>query len=131
MKIDILTIFPAMCLGPLGESMIGKAQERGLVEIVVHDLRDWTTDKHRQTDDVPYGGGQGMVMKPEPFFAAVEELRTENSKVILMTPHGKPFRQSMAEEFSRDCEHLIVLCGHYEASITGSSSASRAGRRGA
>ncbi|MEM0895687.1 MAG: tRNA (guanosine(37)-N1)-methyltransferase TrmD [Verrucomicrobiota bacterium] len=118
MKIDILTIFPKMCSAPLAESIIGKAQEKGLIEINVHDLRDWATDKHRKVDDIPYGGGQGMVMKPEPFFAAVEELRTENAKVILMTPQGRRFEQGIAETYAAaegpTKQHLIILCGHYE-----------------
>ncbi len=113
MKIDILTIFPDICRGPLGESIIGRAQASGAVEIVVHDLRDWTEDRHRRVDDEPYGGGPGMVMKPEPFFAAVEELRTEETKVVLMTPQGQRFDQSKARGMSRE-EHLILLCGHYE-----------------
>lgn len=113
MKIDILTIFPDICRGPLGESIIGRAQESGAVEIVVHDLRDWTEDRHRRVDDEPYGGGPGMVMKPEPFFAAVEELRTEKTKVVLMTPQGQRFDQSKARGMSRE-GHLILLCGHYE-----------------
>jgi len=113
MKIHILTIFPEICLGPLSESIMGRAQEAGLVELVVHDLRDWTKDRHRRVDDVPYGGGPGMVMKPEPFFAAVEELRTEGSKVVLMTPQGRRFDQAKARGMSRE-QHLILLCGHYE-----------------
>ncbi|MEM9480587.1 MAG: tRNA (guanosine(37)-N1)-methyltransferase TrmD [Verrucomicrobiota bacterium] len=118
MKIDILTIFPTMCSAPLAESIIGKAQEKRLIEINVHDLRNWATDKHRKVDDIPYGGGQGMVMKPEPFFAAVEELRTEDAKVILMTPQGRRFDQSIAETYAvaeeQAKQHLIILCGHYE-----------------
>lgn len=113
MKIDVVTIFPEMCLAPLGESMMKRAREAGLVEINVHDLRDWTTDKHRQVDDMPYGGGQGMVMKPEPFFAAVEELRTDGSRVILMTPQGRRLDQRVVAGYSGS-EHLIILCGHYE-----------------
>jgi len=79
----------------------------------VHDLRDWAEDRHRRVDDEPYGGGPGMVMKPEPFFAAVEELKTERSKVVLMTPQGRRFDQAKARGMSRE-EHLILLCGHYE-----------------
>ncbi|MEN9285947.1 MAG: tRNA ((37)-N1)-methyltransferase TrmD, partial [Verrucomicrobiota bacterium] len=75
MKIDIITIFPEMCAAPLGQSMMGRAQEKGLLDLKVHDLRDWATDRHRRVDDEPYGGGQGMVMKCEPWFAAVEALR--------------------------------------------------------
>ena len=113
MKIDIVTIFPGMASGPLGESILKRAQEAGLLEICCHDLRDFTTDKHRQVDDVPYGGGPGMVMKPEPFFAAVDSLATEESRVLLMTPQGRPFSQDTALELSRE-HHLIILCGHYE-----------------
>ncbi len=113
MKIDILTIFPEICRGPLSESIMGRAQEAGAVDICVHDLRDWTTDRHRRVDDEPYGGGPGMVMKAEPFFAAVEDLRTEQAKVVLMTPQGSCFDQATACGFSRE-QHLILLCGHYE-----------------
>ncbi len=112
-SIDIVTIFPQIAAAPLSESIIGRAQQSGQVEIRCHDLREFTTDKHRQVDDEPYGGGPGMVMKPEPFFAAVEALRTEHSRVLMMTPGGTPFSQPLAEEFSEQ-QHLIILCGHYE-----------------
>jgi tRNA (guanine37-N1)-methyltransferase len=111
--VDILTIFPEMCRVPLGESIMGRAQESGLLTLRVHDLRDYTKDKHRKVDDEPYGGGQGMVMKPEPFFAAVEHLKSDCSRVVLMTPQGRRLEQSLVVEFVSD-EHLIVLCGHYE-----------------
>jgi tRNA (guanine37-N1)-methyltransferase len=113
MKIDILTLFPEICRAPLSESMMKRAQENGIVDLRIHNLRDWTTDKHHVVDDAPFGGGQGMVMKPEPIFAAVESLRKENSFVILMTPQGKSFTQSLARDLSKH-EHLIVVCGHYE-----------------
>lgn len=113
MKIDIITIFPGIAAGPLGESIMRRARESGKVEINCHDLRDFTTDKHRQVDDTPYGGGPGMVMKPEPFFAAVEALRTESSRILMMTPQGAPFRQERAQQYSTE-SHLIILCGHYE-----------------
>ncbi len=113
MKIDIVTIFPEIAEAPLRSSIMGRAVEAGAVDIRFHNLRDWTTDKHNKVDDIPYGGGPGMVMKPEPFFAAVEELRTEESKVLLMTPQGKPFRQATAVRFA-EMSHLIILCGHYE-----------------
>ena len=93
-----------------------RAQENKIVDLRIHNLRDWTKDKHRIVDDAPFGGGQGMVMKPEPIFAAVEELRAqvdEKSKIILMSPAGRRFDQPMAERFSRE-RHLIVICGHYE-----------------
>ena len=115
MKIDIVTIFPEICEAPLGESIMKRAQDFGKVAIAIHDLRDWTTDKHRQVDDIPYGGGPGMVMKPEPFFAAVRDLKRDSpeARVILMTPQGSPFHQNRARSLSKEA-HLIFLCGHYE-----------------
>jgi tRNA (guanine37-N1)-methyltransferase len=130
MKIDIVTLFPEMCRAPLGESMMKRAQENKIVDLRIHNLRDWTTDKHHVVDDAPFGGGQGMVMKPEPIFAAVEELRnqkrktpnaqrptpnveSQKPKVILMSPAGRRFDQKMAKELSRE-SHLIIVCGHYE-----------------
>jgi len=113
MKIDILTLFPEICRAPLSESMMKRAQENKIVDLRIHNLRDWTTDKHHIVDDAPFGGGQGMVMKPEPIFAAVESLRKENNVVILMTPQGKRFTQPLANELSQR-EHLIIVCGHYE-----------------
>src|SRR6266496_6294 len=116
MKIDILTLFPEICRAPLSESIMKRAQENKIVDLRIHNLRDWTKDKHRIVDDAPFGGGQGMVMKPEPIFAAVEELKgqvDEKSKIILMSPAGRRFDQPMAERFSRE-PHLIVICGHYE-----------------
>jgi tRNA (guanine37-N1)-methyltransferase len=130
MKIDILTLFPEICRAPLSESMIKRAQENGIVDLRIHNLRDWTTDKHHVVDDAPFGGGQGMVMKPEPIFAAVEELRgskqktsnvqrptfnaqLQRSKVILMSPAGRRFDQQMAMDLTRE-SHLVVVCGHYE-----------------
>ena len=114
MKIDILTLFPEIVLAPLRESILGRAQEEGHVTIAAHDLRDWTHDRYRKVDDAPYGGGPGMVMKPDPFFEAVESLRTPESRVILMTPQGKPFQQADAKRFASEVPHLIILCGHYE-----------------
>jgi tRNA (guanine37-N1)-methyltransferase len=127
MKIDILTLFPAICRAPLSESMMKRAQENKIVDLRIHNLRDWTTDKHHIVDDAPFGGGQGMVMKPEPIFAAVEELKqktpnaqrsTSNAelqkpKVILMSPTGRRFDQQLATDLSKE-SHLIVICGHYE-----------------
>ena len=113
MRIDILTLFPEICRAPLNESMMKRAQENKIVDLRIHNLRNWTTDKHHVVDDAPFGGGQGMVMKPEPIFAAVESLRNENSTVVLMTPQGKRFTQSLAIDLSR-LKHLIVICGHYE-----------------
>jgi tRNA (guanine37-N1)-methyltransferase len=114
MEIDILTIFPEICRAPLSESMMKRAQEAGLAKIRIHDLRDWTSDRHRTVDDVPYGGGAGMLMKADPFFRAVEQLRTPGSQVVLLTPQGKTFRQPMAREWAQTHSHLIFLCGHYE-----------------
>lgn len=113
MRIDILTLFPEICRAPLGESIMKRAQESGALELRIHNLRDWTTDKHRMTDDAPFGGGQGMVMKPEPIFAAVESLQRNDSMVILMTPQGRRFNQEIAAKFSSQ-QHLIIVCGHYE-----------------
>jgi tRNA (guanine37-N1)-methyltransferase len=145
MKIDIVTLFPEICRAPLSESIMKRAQENKIVDLQIHNLRDWTSDKHHIVDDAPFGGGQGMVMKPEPIFAAVEELRgktektlnppsqsygvagaqhpTSNaqlskienrkSKIILMSPAGRPFDQPLATELSR-VSHLIIVCGHYE-----------------
>jgi len=120
MKIDIVTLFPEICRAPLSESMMKRAQEKGIVEFHIHNLRDWTTDKHHVVDDAPFGGGQGMVMKPEPIFAAVEDLkqRRANSerralKIVLMSPAGRRLDQELAAELSQE-SHLIVLCGHYE-----------------
>ena len=113
MRIDILTLFPEVCRGPLNASMMKRAQENGALDLRIHNLRDWTTDKHHVVDDAPFGGGQGMVMKAEPIFAAVESLQNENSFVVLMTPQGRRLTQTIAREFSAR-SHLIVVCGHYE-----------------
>ena len=120
MRIDIITLFPEICRAPLKESMMKRAQENGALELHIHNLRDWTSDKHHVVDDAPFGGGQGMVMKPEPIFAAVEDLRNQTSnikhqtsKFILMSPTGRRFDQRMAEQFSHE-SHLIIVCGHYE-----------------
>lgn len=112
-RIDILSLFPQIPAAMLGESIMKRAQEANLVEIRSHNLRDWARDKHRITDDTPYGGGQGMVLKPEPIFAAVEELRTAETRVVFMTPSGRPFTQAIALKYSLS-PHLILLCGHYE-----------------
>lgn len=113
MRIDILTLFPEIALAPLDESIIRRARDAGIVEVRAHQLRDWTGDKHRKTDDYLCGGGQGMLLKPEPIFAAVEELREPATRVVLMTPQGRPFRQQLARELAADA-HLLILCGHYE-----------------
>jgi tRNA (guanine37-N1)-methyltransferase len=120
MRIDIITLFPEICRAPLNESMMKRAQENGALDLHIHNLRDWTNDKHHVVDDAPFGGGQGMVMKPEPIFAAVEDLRNQTSnvkhqtsKVILMSPAGRRFDQQIARELVKD-RHLIIVCGHYE-----------------
>src|SRR5437763_2931884 len=126
MKIDILTLFPEICRTPLSESMMKRAQENKIVDLRIHNLRDWTTDKHHVVDDAPFGGGQGMVMKPEPIFAAVEDLqKTSNTqrstpnvamqkpKVVLMSPAGRRLDQKLATDLSKE-SHLIIICGHYE-----------------
>ncbi|PYJ73575.1 MAG: tRNA (guanosine(37)-N1)-methyltransferase TrmD [Verrucomicrobia bacterium] len=132
MKIDILTLFPEICRALLSESIMIRAQKNGIVDLRIHNLRDWAQDKHHIVDDAPFGGGQGMVMKPEPIFAAVEDLlgqidgkskienrktcperQSNRSKIILMSPAGRRLDQSMAERFSRE-SHLIIICGHYE-----------------
>jgi len=119
MKIDILTLFPEICRAPLSESMMKRAQENKVVDLRIHNLRHWTTDKHHIVDDAPFGGGQGMVMKPEPIFAAVEELKTKsksqipNPKIILMSPAGRRLDQKLANDLSKE-SHLIIVCGHYE-----------------
>ncbi len=113
MDIDILTLFPRMFEGPLDESILKRARERELVKIRVHNLRDFTHDKHRVVDDKPYGGAPGMLMKPEPIFEAVEKLRRAETCVVLMTPQGRPFTQRRAREFAGK-PHLLVICGHYE-----------------
>ncbi len=115
MKIDIVTLFPDMFLGPFQESIIKRAQDRGLLEIGLHQLRDFTTDRHRTVDDTPYGGGAGMLMKPEPIAAAITSVRRNNpdAKVVLLSPQGEPLSQQLAQEFSA-MPGLILICGRYE-----------------
>jgi len=117
MRIDIFTLFPGMFEGPFRESIIKRAIEAGLLTIVIHNIRDWATDKHRITDDYPYGGGAGMVMKPEPIFAAVESVlaqsHQEHPPIILLTPQGRLFTQAVARELAHH-PWLILICGHYE-----------------
>jgi tRNA (guanine37-N1)-methyltransferase len=115
-KVDIVTIFPRMVEAGLAEGVVGRARERGLLDIVVHNLRDFTTDRHHVVDDVPFGGGPGMVMKPEPFFAAlaaIGERRGTPDAVLLMSPAGRPFTQGRARDLAAQA-HLVVLCGRYE-----------------
>jgi tRNA (guanine37-N1)-methyltransferase len=113
MRIDVLTPFPGMCEGILGSSILKRAREAGHVEITPRNLRDWTTDRHRTTDDTPYGGGPGMVMKIEPIAAALQSLRTTSAKVLLLSPQGATFTQQKALELAKE-EHLVFVCGHYE-----------------
>ena len=113
MEFDILTLFPGIFTGPLDESILKRARENGLVQVRVHNLRDFTHDKHRVVDDRPYGGGPGMLLKPEPIFEAVEKLQRSDSCVVLMTPQGRPFTQALASQFAGR-PHLIIICGHYE-----------------
>jgi tRNA (guanine37-N1)-methyltransferase len=117
MRIDIVTLFPEICRAPLNESIMKRAQEKRIVDLHIHNLRDWTTDKHHVVDDAPFGGGQGMVMKPEPIFAAIEDLKSkiknQKSKIVLMSPAGRRFDQQTARDLSRE-SHLIIVSGHYE-----------------
>jgi len=112
-RIDVLTLFPGMLDGFLAESILGKGLERGLLSVKVHDLRGWATDKHRTADDRPFGGGAGMVMKPEPVFAAIEQLQSHGCRRIYLTPDGVPLSPSLAASLALE-EHLILLSGHYE-----------------
>ena len=113
MKIDVLTLFPDMFNGVFDESIIKRALNNGLVEINVHNIRDYSNDAHKKVDDTPYGGGAGMVLMCQPIFDAVKALRSDNSKVILLTPSGKLYKQSIALDLSHE-KHLIIICGHYE-----------------
>ncbi|NQT92338.1 MAG: tRNA (guanosine(37)-N1)-methyltransferase TrmD [Lentisphaerae bacterium] len=113
MVIDVITIFPGMLNGFLGESMVKRAAGLGAVTIRTVDLRDFTSDVHRTTDDRPYGGGPGMIMKPEPLLGAIESVADAGSRVILMTPQGRRFEQCVARELAGE-QHLVFVCGHYE-----------------
>ncbi len=113
MNIDIITLFPEIALAPLDESIIRRARDAGVVQVRAHQLRDWSEDKHRRVDATPFGGGPGMLLRPEPVFAAVESLRTAASRVILMSPQGRRHDQANAARLAGE-SHLIILCGHYE-----------------
>ena len=113
MRVDIITLFPEMFQGPLTESILGRAARKGLVDIHLMNLRDFATDSRGTVDDAPFGGGAGMVLKPEPLFNAVESVKTEASRVVFMSPQGSPFKQGTAEQLARET-HVIILCGHYE-----------------
>lgn len=112
MRLDILTLFPDM-FTPLKESIIKRASDKNLVEINIIQIRDFSQDAHKKTDDIPYGGGAGMVMTPQPLYDAIQSVKTPNSYVIYLSPRGKVFNQPMARNLSK-CEHLILVCGHYE-----------------
>jgi tRNA (guanine37-N1)-methyltransferase len=113
MRIDVITMFPAMFAGPLDESIIKRARQAGLLELHLHQLRDWTHDRHNTVDDRPFGGGPGMLLKPEPIFEAVEALRHEGTRVVLLSPAGRQFSQAIAGELA-GLEHLLLVTGHYE-----------------
>jgi tRNA (guanine37-N1)-methyltransferase len=113
MKIDVLTLFPAMFAGPLDESIIKRAREAGRLDLAIHNLRDCAHDRHKTVDDRPFGGGPGMLLKPEPIFEAVEKLARGNTRVILLSPAGRRFDQAIARELAGR-EHLLMVCGHYE-----------------
>jgi tRNA (guanine37-N1)-methyltransferase len=120
MRCDVITLFPEMVAPVLGSSMLKRAQEKGLLDVQVHNLRDYTMDKHKVADDVPYGGGAGMVMKAEPILRAVEgireqyEQRGELIRLLLPSPQGRPFTQAYAHDLAADSRRLVILCGHYE-----------------
>ena len=113
MKIDVLTLFPAMFAGPLDESIVQRARSNGALQLAIHNLRDYTHDRHKTVDDRPFGGGPGMLFKPEPVFEAVEALAGESARVILMSPAGRKFDQAIARELAGQ-EHLLLVCGSYE-----------------
>jgi tRNA (guanine37-N1)-methyltransferase len=113
MKVDVLTLFPAMFAGPLDESIVQRARKTGTLELTIRNLRDYTHDRHKTVDDRPFGGGPGMLLKPEPIFEAVEDLARENTRVILLAPSGRKFNQAIARELA-GYEHLLLVCGSYE-----------------
>jgi tRNA (guanine37-N1)-methyltransferase len=113
MKIDVLTLFPAMFAGPLDESIVKRARDTGLLDLKIHNLRDWTHDRHRTVDDRPFGGGPGMLLKVEPLFEAIESLKRETTRVILLSPSGRKFDQVIARELSAQ-KDLLLVTGHYE-----------------
>jgi len=116
MKCDVVTLFPGMVLSGLGESILKRAQARGLLSVCVRNLRDFAPDKHHIVDDAPYGGGPGMVMKPGPIFLAVDDIVKQRgvARIIVPSPQGRPFDQEMAKEFSKEERSLVFICGHYE-----------------
>lgn len=114
MQIDIVTLFPALCKGVLSESVIGRAWKEGIVKINLVNLRDYTHDVRKTVDDKPYGGGAGMVLRPEPLFECLQDIRTPEAKIVLMCPQGTRFTQAIARRYASTVEHLILVCGHYE-----------------
>jgi tRNA (guanine37-N1)-methyltransferase len=113
MRIDVLTLFPAMFAGPLDDSIVRRARETGLLQLAVHDLRNFAPDQHRRVDDRPFGGGPGMLLKPEPIFEAVDHLASDQTRVVLLAPSGRTFSQTVAEELATQ-SHLLLICGSYE-----------------
>ncbi|MCX6884495.1 MAG: tRNA (guanosine(37)-N1)-methyltransferase TrmD [Verrucomicrobiota bacterium] len=113
MKVDVITLFPGMFAGPLDESIIKRARDNGILNLQLHNLRDYAHDRHKTVDDRPFGGGPGMLLKPEPIFEAVEAVASEKTRVILVSPSGRPFNQSVARELATE-EHLVMVSGHYE-----------------
>ena len=113
MKIDVLTLFPAMFAGPLDESIVKRARQSGLLDLKIHNLRDYAHDRHKTVDDRPFGGGPGMLLKPEPIFEAVEKIAREKTRVILLSPAGRPFSQVIARELAQ-LDDLLLVTGHYE-----------------
>ena len=113
MKIDVLTLFPAMFAGPLDESIVKRARDAKLLDLKIHNLRDWTHDRHKTVDDRPFGGGPGMLLKVEPLFEAIESLQREKTRVILLSPSGRKFDQSIARELAQS-DDLLLVCGSYE-----------------
>lgn len=113
MKIDVMTLFPGMFSGPIDESIIKRARDKGLLELGIHNLRDYTHDRHKTVDDKPFGGGPGMLLKPEPMFEAVESLTSEQTHVVLLTPSGRRLNQALVRDLTRH-SHLLLVCGSYE-----------------
>lgn len=113
MRIDVVTLFPELITVPMGTSIMGRAQDKGALQLHVQDLREFGLGRHRQVDDTPYGGGQGMLLRPEPLFAALEKIHTETSRVLLMSPAGRRFDQATAERLAKS-DHLVFISGHYE-----------------
>jgi tRNA (guanine37-N1)-methyltransferase len=113
MKIAVLTLFPGMFAGPLDESIVGRAREAGLLDLAIHHLRDYAHDRHKTVDDRPFGGGPGMLLKPEPIFEAIEKLSSETTRVVLLSPAGRKFNQAIARELAQQ-QDLLLVTGHYE-----------------